>query len=260
MAATAPTGAAFDDAEVAELYVHRPPYAAAAYGRILEVAPARRRLLDLGCGEGKVARTLAPHFEEVVAVDPSAAMIALGRSLPGGAANNLRWLHATAEEADLTGKFDVVTFASSIHWMDPARLFSALKPRLGPEHVIGILAGDTPHAPPWAADWERFLARWVPEATGQALGAREWAAPRTLYQEHVEVLGKETFLSDPVRQSIRSFIACQNSRASFTPARLGDRIAAFDADLVALLAPNAGPDRQLEYRVKTELTIARLKG
>ena len=259
MTSTAPTGAAFADSEVAALYVHRPPYAAAAFARLLEAATSRRRLLDLGCGEGKVARRLAPHFQEVVAVDPSHAMIALGRSLPGGAAENLHWLCATAEEADLTGTFDVVTFASSIHWMDPEPLFKVLKPHLGPEHIMGILSGDTPHSPPWAAEWARFLTHWVPEATGQDLGSEAWTAPRTRYLEYVELLSKETFFSDPVHQSIPSFIACQHSRASFAPARLGARMDAFDADLAALLAPHAGPDGHLQYRVETELTFARLK-
>lgn len=67
-------GVVFGELDVARCYAYRVPYAAQLYQRLLELVPGRERLLDLGCGPGKLARELAPHFREVVAVDPSAAM------------------------------------------------------------------------------------------------------------------------------------------------------------------------------------------
>ena len=38
-------------------------------------------LLDLGCGHGLIARALSPHFDAVVAIDPSAGMVAQARDM-----------------------------------------------------------------------------------------------------------------------------------------------------------------------------------
>ncbi|MEL6913044.1 MAG: class I SAM-dependent methyltransferase [Pseudomonadota bacterium] len=260
MAAAPPTGAAFADAETASFYVHRPPYAAEASRRLLDRAPARDRLLDLGAGEGKIARQFAPHFGEVIAVDPSPAMITLGRSLPCGRARTLTWVCATAEEAALTGTFDVVSFASSIHWMDLERLFSALAPHLAQDHVIAVLEGDTPHAPPWAEAYQVFLARWVPRVTGRPHGSEEWTASRERHLTYLDVISTEALLSDPIRQSAVDFVACQHSRASFTARKLATCRADFDQELLDLLAPHSAGDSQLTYRVQTKLTLARLRG
>jgi ArsR family transcriptional regulator len=42
---------------------------------------------DLGCGSGRVSATLAPYVREVVAVDPSPAMLELARQRVGGETN-----------------------------------------------------------------------------------------------------------------------------------------------------------------------------
>ena len=76
------SGAAqFQDEDVVGSYVYRPDYPAILYARLLGLMPGRRTVLDLGCGPGKIARALARHVKEVLAVDPSPAMLALGEAL-----------------------------------------------------------------------------------------------------------------------------------------------------------------------------------
>ena len=77
-------GATFAEDDVARSYYARPPYAPALFERLLRIAPGRGRALDLGCGPGKVAMVLADHFTEVVALDPSSAMLELGRTADAG--------------------------------------------------------------------------------------------------------------------------------------------------------------------------------
>src|SRR3569832_107939 len=84
------TGNAFDDDDVARCYAHRPPYAPALYDRLLEFVPRRHQLVDLGCGPGKVAAALAPHFARTLALDPAAAMVDHAKRLHP----NIDWLHA----------------------------------------------------------------------------------------------------------------------------------------------------------------------
>ncbi|GLQ57191.1 methyltransferase domain-containing protein [Devosia nitrariae] len=71
-------GASFTQADVVENYPFRPPYPDSLFERLVEIAPARGALLDIGCGPGKISRQLAWEFETVTAVDRSWNMIALG--------------------------------------------------------------------------------------------------------------------------------------------------------------------------------------
>ncbi len=47
------------------------------YAASLPVSPGRVRALDFGCGVGRLAQALAPHFEQVVGIDIAPSMIAL---------------------------------------------------------------------------------------------------------------------------------------------------------------------------------------
>ncbi|MDX8354585.1 methyltransferase domain-containing protein [Cognatiyoonia sp. IB215182] len=253
------SGRSFQSAKLSDNYVHRPPYAPQIHACIAEHAPSAKRLLDLGCGEGKLARPLARMFDNVVAVDPSENMLALGRSLENGDAPNINWIAAKAEDAPLSGRFDLVTFASSIHWMDCDRLFPKLKPHLSAQSLFAFVEGDQAFEPPWEAEWRAFLAKWVPMVTGWSLDSAEWRAWRDKHLRHVAVTDTFEFLSPPVRQSVDDFILCQHSRNTFSPLALGNRTAQFADELRELLACYASADGMLEFRVKTHLTFARPK-
>src|SRR5262245_14462885 len=96
-------GAQFQDESVAEAYPNRPPYPAATFPALRELAvDLPRAVLDVGCGTGDISRKLAPLVERVDAVDISTAMIAQGRRQPGGDASNLHWIRATVEEAEVS--------------------------------------------------------------------------------------------------------------------------------------------------------------
>lgn len=252
------SGASFMAAEVADLYIHRPPYAAEAFSFLLQNVPSRHRLLDLGCGEGKIARPMTRCFDQVVAVDPSANMIDLGMSLENGQAENLHWVCAKAEDAQLDGRFDVVTFGSSIHWMDPKSLFGRLKDHVLPGHVVAIFAGDEPYAPAWNTDFQNFLREWVPEVTGRPLGSKEWQSSREKHLGYLDVIQSADFVSDAFEQTVDSFVLCQHSRNTFALSKLGARVADFQSDLRNMLRDHADHRGMLSYRVKTQVTLARL--
>jgi SAM-dependent methyltransferase len=151
--ATPQAAKAFDNDDVARSYLCRPPYAPALYDFLLDRVPQRRRLLDLGCGPGKIAGDLAGRFDEVTALDPSGPMIALGRDLHAGRHPNIRWVHARVEDASLDDAYDLVTAGASIHWMTRETLFPRLADRTPILAVIGggragrrALAGRMAHA------------------------------------------------------------------------------------------------------------------
>lgn len=253
-----PLGDAFQQAELVKHYIHRPPYASQVYDHIVARSGSTNALLDLGCGEGKIARPMARIFDSVTAVDPSANMIALGKSLEGGQADNLTWVEATAEDATLSDTFDVVTFASSIHWMTPATLFPKLATCVSWNHILAFVSGDEAFEPPWHDEWRRFLGKWVPAVTGQKLDSTTWCGSRVKHLDFIEELETSAFVSAPFQQSIDGFIQCQHARATFNVPALGTRLAAFRDELAAMLHPYADQHGLLTFRVKSHLTLGKL--
>jgi SAM-dependent methyltransferase len=91
----------------------------------------RGRLLDLGCGSGQLALPLAPHFEEVLGLDPEPEML---REAEAAAARtgttNARFLEAGSQDLgrlrSSLGRFRLVTMGASFHWMDRGPTLKAL--------------------------------------------------------------------------------------------------------------------------------------
>jgi SAM-dependent methyltransferase len=97
---------AFGYPGVASAYRHRPPYPDMVFDVLTGlITDTPTTVLDLGAGEGALARPLAARVDQVDAVDISAAMIEEGRRRPGGGAANLRWIVGAAETAPLGGPY-----------------------------------------------------------------------------------------------------------------------------------------------------------
>jgi SAM-dependent methyltransferase len=104
---------------VAEAYRARPPYPRETIDVLTSLAGgAGARVLDLGAGEGAVARPLASLVKQVDAVEASAAMVDVGQTLPGGDAANLFWRVELAEHLSPKGPFDLVVAGAAMHWFD----------------------------------------------------------------------------------------------------------------------------------------------
>ena len=72
-------------------------------------------MLDVGAGTGIASRQLAARGAEVLALEPDPRMAEIAR------AKGLAVEVATFEEWDDAGRtFDVIVFAQSFHWVDPA--------------------------------------------------------------------------------------------------------------------------------------------
>ena len=117
---------------------------AAMLDALARLAP--RRVLDVGCGEGWLARALGAAGAEVVGVDGSEALIRRARELGGG-----RFEVASYEELcrnpDLPGgSYDAAVCNFSLLGEEPAPLLRSLAGRLAPG---GRLLIQTVH--PWTA-------------------------------------------------------------------------------------------------------------
>ena len=122
---TEPTGlrryAQVFDRVAADYDAYRPGYPDA----IVDVALQRgglaagARVLEVGCGTGKLTELLAARRLEVDAVDPGEAMIAAARQRVGDAAN-VRFHQGRFEDLALPeDAYDAVFSATAFHWVEP---------------------------------------------------------------------------------------------------------------------------------------------
>ena len=94
---------------------HRQGFPPEFFARLggLGVAPAGRRVLDIGSGTGALARAFVASGAEVCALDPSAALLEQARGLEP----RLRCLVGHAEALPVAdGAFDLVSAATCWHW------------------------------------------------------------------------------------------------------------------------------------------------
>ncbi|MBM0278960.1 class I SAM-dependent methyltransferase [Micromonospora tarensis] len=75
------------------------------------VGTAPVRVLDLGCGTGRLTIALAGRGHRVTGVDPAAASLAAARAKPGAAA--VTWIQGTAADAP-PASFDVALMTSHV--------------------------------------------------------------------------------------------------------------------------------------------------
>jgi len=79
------------------------------------------RILDVGCGDGKVTAELARTVPRgsVLGVDASAEMIGFARkTFPATEISNLKFQITDAREIHFKTKFDLVFSNAALHWMD----------------------------------------------------------------------------------------------------------------------------------------------
>lgn len=120
--------------------------------------PAPRRLLDVGCGTGRLLRAAASAFPdaELVGVDFSAGMLAQAMNSLRERGALARGALVRAESAALPfadGAFDIVTCtACSHHWQEPSAALAELRRITSADgllilaHLLGVAAWDPPGA------------------------------------------------------------------------------------------------------------------
>lgn len=203
------------------------------------------RLLDLGCGAGLIAIPFRDRFQEVVAVDPDADMLAEAQQQAAAVgATNIRWIHDRAESITPDwGQFRLVTFGRSLHWMQRELVLNSLYPLLSEDGGIAILKTSES---PWNSDhpWKQAtlsaVKRWLGEQrrTGQG-GQGLW---KPLAVPHEEVLAKSQFPRQATYEvkftktwTIDTYLGYIYSTAFALPSFFGNNRESFEADLRASL-------------------------
>ena len=152
-------GGVFGNPGVATAYAHRPPYPPEVFD-LLErlISDEPRTVLDIGAGEGAIARPLASRVDRVDAVDISAAMIEVGQQRPGGQNPRLRWILGAMETAELEGPYALVTAGASLHWMRWEETLGRLADVIAPHAYLAVVEHG-PREVPWHDDLLEVIRR-----------------------------------------------------------------------------------------------------
>jgi len=131
----------------------RPEYPSQLASYLASVAPAGGLALDVGCGNGQLTQLLAPHFREVVGLDPSADQIANASPRDG-----VRYLCAPAERLPLADHCaSLITAAQAAHWFDLPAFYSEARRVATPGGVLALISyGVLDLAPPLNERFQRF--------------------------------------------------------------------------------------------------------
>jgi len=220
-------------------------------------------LVDVGCGPGVLAVQLAALVDTVIGVDPEPAMLAEARRHAAAHGVHVTWIEARAEDL-APGHLPaarLVTFGQSLHWTDRSRVLAGVHELLVPGGAVALitpsidhgtrpalLAPAIPHADIEAliheyTGWTRSPQR---RTSAEALRASPFAAAHTVHAPGPP---------DVVR-SVDEVVANYLSTSFAAPARLGDRLDAFVADLTALLHSASPAGRFHDWPGDTEIVWA----
>ena len=245
----------FTQRSVAETYERRPTYPDETYSVILSLLEnPRARILDVGCGTGRLARTLVDHVAGVDAVDFSHEMIRVGRSLDMGGHPDLNWIHGRVEEVELEPDYALVTAGESVHWMDWSIVFPRFNELLDPGGYVVIVEGDRPVNPPWAEAELALIRRYSTIRDYKKLN---------LVQELVNLnyflpIGDRRTSPVSISQTIEDYVASFHSRASMSKEHMGVKnVRAFDDRLSGLLMDHSIEEGVVRYKLQTSVAWGR---
>jgi ubiquinone/menaquinone biosynthesis C-methylase UbiE len=220
---------------------YRPPYPAALVTVLRDAfrLDGKGRLLDLGCGPGSVAISIAHLFERVVAMDPEPDMLAEGRAVAGPAGiENIEWICGSSPQ-DLSptlGTFRVVTMGESFHWMNRRRTLEALYDLVDIDGGVAVLGRGVPLPLPPMTSWRAAVCRVVWDYVGQI--PLPWDHVPPPEELHEAYLRRSRFVDQiehselfEVEWTVDSIIGNLYSMSFCNRKVLGERIEAFERDL-----------------------------
>ncbi len=115
---------------------YRPHYPPALAAELAALCEQRELAWEAGCGSGQLTMSLAPHFRQIIATDPSRAQLDAAEHRP-----NIEYRCAPAEASDLPdGCADLVVAAQAAHWFDWPRFVTEAGRVARPGALVALIS------------------------------------------------------------------------------------------------------------------------
>jgi len=114
----------------------RPEYPDSLAAFLSKTASDRRLAVDVGCGNGQLTRLLAPYFDQVVGLDPSADQVA--NTIPH---ERIRYRCASAEQLPMPDACaGLITAAQAAHWFDLPAFYREVRGVASPGAILALIS------------------------------------------------------------------------------------------------------------------------
>jgi len=212
---------------------------------------SRGKVLDAGCGPGKIARLLVDHVDSIDAVDFSHEMIQVGKSLVNGNHPNLRWIIGSVEEVQLYPPYDMVTAGASIHWMEWRVVFPRFKEMLTTDGCLVIIDGDRPIGSPWQDAELSLIHKYSTNRHHEQIDLIQELVDR----RHLHLIGDKRTTPVSFVQPLTDYVQSFHSRESMSKEHMGtENVRAFDTELSHILSDFADDRGLLSFQLEARVT------
>ena len=119
----------------------RPQYPTALFDWLATISQRHDVVWDCACGSGQASRTLAPHFDRIIATDASHVQVAAATAI-----EKTHFVVARSEQAPLAeDSVDLVTVAQALHWFVGEAFFQEVRRVVRPGGVFAAWTYGMPH-------------------------------------------------------------------------------------------------------------------
>lgn len=243
----------------AAFYKYRFPYPQTLFVTIRQQLglDGKGQMLDVGCGPGNVCLGFSADFETIVAVDINGEMLELGRqNAQALGIQNIRWLQQPAEAINPElGRFRLVSFGRSFHWMQREQILAQLWDCLEPGGAIAVIDSHSGRSW-WEVVTQGLIQRWRKQERMVQSNTAEG-------KSHLEIIKASRFTAIEMGEvtevqtvDIDQILGNIFSTSSAKPELFGENLEAFKSDLRAVLTV-LNPSGQFERERKFSYILVR---
>ncbi len=207
-------------------------------------------VLDLGTGPGLLAVPFAAAGMAVTGADPEPLMLdAAAEAAQAANVTVSLWQGGSYELTPQMGPYQLVTIGRAFHWMDRAATLDMLDRIIAPGGAVALFHDAHPDVP--ENRWFRTLreisdrySRDTGHVAERKVGAHRRYEPYLFASAFSQLDGLS--VTSRTEITLDEMVGRGYSMSTCTPARLGDRQAAFESDLRAALTPFATDGKFIE--------------
>lgn len=256
-------------AGTATYYVHyRVPYPKALLDDMIKRAgvTGEGKLLDLACGPGRVALSIAASFRDIWAIDLEPEMIEVGKkeAISRGV-KNIKWIVGKAEDVEAPpASFELITIGEAFHRLDQQLVADQALQWLRPGCCLAILGGFgiTSGNEPWqrivantVRNWKNRKGTCDNDVGRSKPGSGPDHTQLVLQEAGFEDVASYSFV-EPHEWTTNSILGNLYSTSYCSKNVLGDNVEAFEANMkTALLAHD--PSGNYRENMRFGYTIGR---